>query len=199
MSFIVGSIIGGVVGVGGLIEGAMGQSSQQNISDQQLQLAQEQFNNQQWYNNKLHGLITDPAAFLKNPLFTSTLNYGTQNIKRQFGPSTAGGGASVPGAELMEIQKFGQSFADQELFQQEQLLAGAAGLGFNPAAAFSGASESQGLGMQELSGGMNTAAQMAYLIANGGGFGGGGGGGGTPGPGYSNPGGYNPYTGGPWS
>src|SRR5271166_5412477 len=109
---------------------------QGKIAGQELSIAgnQEAKQNQAWA--QLQQLISDPSSFFSSPVYTAAYNQGTSATARtsaaQFGPNS--------GNENQALQAFGQSFGQQQLLSQEQLLAGMSGTGFNPAGAGSAAS-----------------------------------------------------------
>jgi hypothetical protein len=111
-------------------------STQAGIAGKQLSLADQQMAKQNQAFQQLQDLISNPASFFSSPVYKSAADQGSQAVARQnaaqFGPNS--------GNEASALQAFGQSFGQQQLLSQEQLLAGMSGTGFNPSGALTGAS-----------------------------------------------------------
>lgn len=120
MSFwIAGSVI--VSAGAGLYE-----SSQSNkLGQQGLGLAEDTQGKQDYYNQQLMQLMANPSSFLSSPIFTSSLNVGTEAVNR----SEAAQGFLGSGNQATALQQFGQSFASSQLLGQEQLLGSLSGAG----------------------------------------------------------------------
>lgn len=105
--------------------------TQAGIANSQLGLAQDQQWKQDQSFQQLQQLISDPASFFNSPVYQASAKQGTQAVARSnaaaFGPNS--------GNEATALQQFGQTFGQQQLLSQEQLLAGMSGTGFNPTAA----------------------------------------------------------------
>lgn len=149
--------------------GSIYESSQQNkIANRGLSLAEDTQGKQDYYNQQLMQLMANPGDFLNNPLFKSTLDVGLQGANR----SMAAQGYLGSGNQATALEKYGQSFASSQLFQQEQLLGNLSGASLNPAGGLqvaSGASSAS-------AGALNNIAGLAAFYGGTGGFGGGGGG-----------------------
>jgi hypothetical protein len=115
-------------------------SSQNNIAGQELGLANTQAGKQNQAYSQLQQLISDPSSFFGSPVYTAAANQGGAQVARQtsaqFGPNS--------GNEAQALQAYGQTFGQQQLLSQEQLLAGMSGTGYNPAGALGGASSAVG-------------------------------------------------------
>lgn len=85
-------------------------------------------NNQNFYNDQLKNLVTDPSKFLDNPLYKAAFDQGTEAVTR----GAASSGFLGSGNMAASLQQYGQSFASNYLLQQEQLLGSLAGLNGNP-------------------------------------------------------------------
>jgi len=160
-----GDIAIGIGLVAGAGASAYGASKTGKIANAQEAIAFDQMNKQDTAFSMLQDLISDPAKFFSNPVFTASLDQGSKSVARmnasQFGPNS--------GNEKIALQTFGQTFAGQQLFQQEELLAGMSGTGFNPGAAMGGALDATKSQVQNL----NSLAGMIGFF--------GGAGGGSPG------------------
>jgi hypothetical protein len=126
-------------------------STQAGIANSQLSLEQDQQYKQDLSFNQLQQLMSNPGSFFSNPVYTAAANQGSQAVARQnaaqFGPNS--------GNEAQALQAYGQTFGQQQLLSQEQLLAGMSGTGFNPTAAGSTASSAASAaagGLQSLGG-----------------------------------------------
>jgi len=160
--------VGGAVVAGGLISAGAsiyGTMSQAGIAGQQLSLEGNQASKQNQAFGSLQQLITDPGSFFNSPVYQASAAQGSQAVARQnasaFGPNS--------GNEATALQTFGQGFGQQQLLQQEQLLAGMSGTGFNPTAAAGTASGAAQAGAGNL-------ASLGGLLSFFGNSGGGGGG-----------------------
>lgn len=128
MSF--GSIaigIGLVAGAGAAIYGA---NKQGQVASTQLGLEQQTQSEQMQMFAQLQQLINDPNSFFSSPVYQAAFGQGTQAIARA---GAAGGlnntSTNVPqGQEATELQAYGQSFGQQQLLAQEQLLLSGAGV-----------------------------------------------------------------------
>jgi hypothetical protein len=128
------------VGVGLTVAGGAaiyGSSVQSGIANSQLGLAQDQQFKEDSAFNQLQQLINNPASFFSSPVYQASFNQGTQAVVRG-GASQGLNNTSTnapQGGEATALQAYGQSFGEQQLLSQEQLLAGMSGTGFNPTAA----------------------------------------------------------------
>jgi hypothetical protein len=158
--------IGLVVGAGASIYGT---ATQGKIANQGLSLAEDQRYKQDEAFNQLQELMNNPASFFNSPVYQAAFNQGSQAVARQgaaaFGPNS--------GNMATELQAYGQSFGQQQLLSQEQLLANMSGTGANPAAGLNTASGAASSATAGLGG-------LAGLLAFFGTSGMGGGGGGVP-------------------
>jgi hypothetical protein len=128
------SFAGIAVGVGLAVSAGAsiyGTTTQAGIANSQLSLAQDQQGKQDQAFQQLQQLISNPASFFSSPVYTAAAGQGASAVARTnaaaFGPNS--------GNEATALQTFGQSFGQQQLLSQEQLLAGMSGTGFNPTAA----------------------------------------------------------------
>jgi hypothetical protein len=140
--------VGLTVGAGAAIYAT---SSQNSIANKELGIANSQQGKQDIAFNQLQQLISNPGSFFDNPVFTSAANQGGAQVARQnaaaFGPNS--------GNEATALQAYGQTFGQQQFLEQEQLLAGMSGTGFNPvggASAASGAVQSSAGSLASLGG-----------------------------------------------
>ena len=147
--------------------GIFGTISQNKISNAQLSLAQDQQGKQDWSFQQLQQLITNPQSFFQSPVYTSAALQGTSAVER----GEAAGGYAGSGNMAAALQSYGQSFGQQQLFNQEQLLAGMSGTSANPSTALSGASAATQAGVGNLS----SLAGLASFFGTSGILGGGGG------------------------
>jgi len=104
---------------------------QGKIAGQELGLANTQAGKQNQAFNQLQQLISNPQSFFDSPVYTAAANQGTQSVAR----ANAASSGPNSGNEAQALQAYGQSFGQQQLLSQEQLLAGMSGTGFNPAGA----------------------------------------------------------------
>jgi hypothetical protein len=129
MSFAVIAVgVGLTVTAGAAIYGT---SQQSKIAGQEIGLAQTQASKQNQAFNQLQQLINDPSSFFNSPVYTAAANQGGAQVARQNAASFGGNS----GNEATALQAYGQTFGQQQLLSQEQLLAGMSGTGFNPAGA----------------------------------------------------------------
>jgi hypothetical protein len=129
--------VGLVVGAGASIYAT---STQAGIAGQQLDLAHDQQFKQDQSFQQLQQLLNDPGSFFKSPVYQAAAGQGASAVARTnaaaFGPNS--------GNEAQALQQYGQTFGQQQLLSQEELLAGMSGTGFNPGAVLGGASSSAG-------------------------------------------------------
>lgn len=149
---------------------AYGASVQGGIAGQQMGLAQDQQYKQDQSFQQLQQLISDPGSFFKSPVYQASFDQGTHAVQR----AEQASGYLGSGNEAAALQSYGQSFGQQQLFNQEQLLAGMSGTGFNPAGAAGTASGAA----SSAAGSMNNLAGLLTFFGQSGMGGGGGGGGG---------------------
>src|SRR5271165_6595434 len=125
--------VGLVVGAGASVYAT---STQAGIANKQLGLAEDQQFKKDTAFQQLQQLLANPASFFSSPVYQSAADQGTQAVARSnaaaFGPNS--------GNEASALQQFGQTFGQQQLLNQEQLLASMSGTGANPSSALSGAS-----------------------------------------------------------
>ena len=135
MTFAVTATVVGVVGIGaGLYES----SQQQAISSQALGLAQNTQGEQMQAYQQLQQLIANPNSFFQSGVYQSAFNQGSAAVQRQ--QSAAGFNGSTN--DSAALQAYGQSFGQQQLLEQEQLLASMSGTtsASSPASALGAAS-----------------------------------------------------------
>jgi hypothetical protein len=169
MTFVAVAIGGGSA----LVEAGVGlyESSQANeIAEQGIGLAQYTQGQQAYYNNQLQNLMNNPSGYLQNPLFTSSLAVGEQGVNR----SLASQGYLGSGNQQTALLQYGNSFANSQVMQQEQLLAGLSGLQASTSSgqAISAASGAQSSSFNQLG---SLLASLGYAANT---YGGGGAGGG---------------------
>lgn len=130
-----------VTGAVGLYEGSQNRSLASGI-------AGDVEGKQDYYNDQLMQLMANPSAYLNNPLFTSTMNVGTQAVNR----SQAAQGFLGSGNQATALQQFGQSFASTQLLGQEQLLGSLSGAGnaSSPSQAVGASTAAQGQSFNQL-------------------------------------------------
>jgi hypothetical protein len=131
------------------------------ISSQALGLAQNTQNEQAFYNNQLMQLMSNPSSFLTSPVFQAGLNQGLSGVSRQM----AAQGYLGSGNEAQALETYGQSYAQQELTQQEQILGADAGIQSapNPASALGAATGAQGQSANQLGGSL---ASLGFTLSN---------------------------------
>ena len=136
LSAIAVAEIGVAVAGAGIAVGAYESSQQAGISSEALGLASNQNARQAYSFNQLQTLMNNPGSFFDSPVYQAAFNQGSQAVARQ---SAAGGfTGSTNAAEA--LQTFGQSFGQQQLLSQEELLASMSGANVNPASALNPAS-----------------------------------------------------------
>lgn len=155
--------IGLVVGAGATAYSA---NKQAGIANRGLSVAEDQQYKEDQAFNQLQDLISNPAAFFSSPVYKSAADQGSKAVARSsaasFGPNS--------GNEKTALQSFGQSFGQQQFFQQEELLAGMSGSGFNPSGALGGASSATGAAAGSLN---SLAGLLSFFGSSGMGSGGG--------------------------
>jgi hypothetical protein len=125
------------VGIG---VGAYEASQEHAIQEQALGLAQTQAQKQNTSWDQLQQLMANPASFFQSPVYQSAEQQGGATVARQM----AAGGFLGSGNEATALQAYGQTFGQQQLLSQEQLLAGMSGTGFNPTSALNTGSSAEG-------------------------------------------------------
>jgi hypothetical protein len=143
-------------------------TTQAGIANSQLSLEQDQESKQDTAFNQLQALINNPASFFSSPVYTSAFNQGTQAVSRA-GAAAGQNNTSrtLSGGQATALQAYGQSFGEQQLFNQEQLLAGMSGTGFNPTSAAGTASAAA----SSATGSLNSLAGLLSFFGNSGGGG----------------------------
>lgn len=126
-----GAISAVVVGAVGIAAGAYEYAGQHSAEEQALSLANTQNGRQTASFNQLQQLMANPGSFFSSPVYQAAFGQGTQAVERQ----QASGGFLNSGNEATALQAYGQSFGQQQLLGQEQLLASMSGASFNPASA----------------------------------------------------------------
>lgn len=146
LSAIAVAEIGVAVAGAGIAVGAYESSQQAGISSEALGLASNQNARQAYSFNQLQTLMNNPGSFFDSPVYQAAFNQGSQAVAKQ---SAAGGfTGSTNAAEA--LQTFGQSFGEQQLLSQEQLLASLSGANFNPASALNSASNANSTSFNQL-------------------------------------------------
>jgi hypothetical protein len=136
-------------------------STQAGIAGQELGLANTQAGKQNQSFNQLQQLLNDPSSFFDSPVYKSAADQGGAQVARQ---NAAQFGANS-GNEAQALQAYGQTFGQQQLLSQEQLLAGMSGTGFNPAGAAGTASNAAGSAAGSLS---SLGGLLAFFGSSGG-------------------------------
>ena len=159
------------IGIGALATAGVGAYEAYNsnqIAGEGIGLAQYTMGQQAYYNNQLQNLMNNPAGYLQNPLFTSSLGVGTQAVNR----SQAAQGYLGSGNQQTALLQYGDSFANSQVMQQEQLLAGLSGLQASTSSgqAVSAASGAQSSSFNQLG---SLLASLGYSAGTAGGGGGG--------------------------
>lgn len=158
MSF--GYIAIGIGLVAGAAASAYSTSTQAGIADQQLQLAGSQNYRQATSFEQLQQLLNNPQSFFDSPVYKSAAAQGTQATQR----AQAASGFLGSGNEAAALQQYGQTFGQQQLFNQESLLASMSGASFNPSGALGGASSAAGAAGSSL----NSLAGLLSFFGNSG-------------------------------
>jgi hypothetical protein len=166
--------VGLVAAAGASVYGTV---TQAGIAGQQLSLENSQNYRQGTAFNQLEALINNPSAFFGSPVYQAAFNQGTQAVSRAGAAAgTNNTSSAIPqGGMATALQTFGQSFGEQQLLSQEQLLAGMSGTSFNPASAGATASGAA----QSATGSLNSLAGLLSFFGTSGIAGGAGGGGGN--------------------
>ena len=159
-----GLITAAAVAAVGIGAGLYSTVSQEGIENQQLALAQSQAGRQQLSFQQLQNLMQNPAAFFSSPVYQAAEQQGSDSVAREM----AAGGFLNSGNEATALQGFGQTFGQQQLLSQEQLLAGMSGTGSNPASALSGASATSAQNFGQLGTLFAAMGQTGALGAGGG-------------------------------
>ena len=136
-------------------------SVQGGIANQELGLAQTQAGKQNQAYSQLQQLISNPSSFFDSPVYTAAANQGGAQVARQNAAQFGGNS----GNEATALQAYGQSFGQQQLLSQEQLLAGMSGTGFNPAGAAGTASGAASAGAGSLA---SLGGLLAFFGSSGG-------------------------------
>ena len=126
------SIISGITSGIGIINGLFGgggSQAQGQISSQAAAIGNQQNQNQQYYNTQLQNLMANPSSVTQQPGYQFAMDQAITNTGRQY---AAGGRNMTPGMEEAQLMA-GAGVAQNFFTSQEQLLAGIAGLQFNPA------------------------------------------------------------------
>lgn len=160
----------------GTAAGLYESGQQGKYANHALSIADDQRNKQDTSFNQLQDLLKDPSSFFSSPVYLSAFDQGTKAVGR----GNAAAGYLGSGNMSTALQQYGQSFGQSQLFQQEELLAGMSGTGFNPSGAVGVAS---GAGQNAFNDLGQVLASLGYATGKGGtgwGGSGAGGGGGTP-------------------
>jgi hypothetical protein len=137
------------------------------IANTQLGIEQDQQGKQDTAWQQLQTLINSPNSFFQNnTVYSAAFNQGTQAIATQSAASGLNNTSrAVPqGGEAQALQAYGQSFGAQQLLNQEQLLAGMSGTGYNPVSAGSAAQNSA----NSATGGLNSLAGLLSFFGSSG-------------------------------
>jgi hypothetical protein len=113
------------VGIAGLVSAGVGayeSSQQQGISQQAVNLAKTTQGEQEQYNQQLQQLLANPNAFFSSAPYQAAFGQGVQAVQRGQAATNPPG----PG-QAASLQAFGQTFGQQQLMSQEQLLASLSG------------------------------------------------------------------------
>ncbi len=150
----IGTFAAGAVGVGLAASGAAslyGAVTNAGVAGDAESIAANQASKQNTAFNQLQTLLNNPQSFFSSPVYTAAANQGGAQVARQnaaaFGPNS--------GNEATALQAYGQSFGQQQLLSQEQLLAGMSGTQYNPSSSLqvaSGAASSSASSLSSLGG-----------------------------------------------
>ena len=157
------------VGAAGIGAGLYEANQANSIATQGLGLAEQTQAEQMQSYQQLQALMNDPASFFQSPVYQAAFNQGSAAVSRsansQYGPNSS--------AEQAQLQTFGQSFGQQQLLSQEQLLAQMSGTTApsSPASAIGAATGANANSFNSL----GTLLAALGQTAGGGFFGGGGG------------------------
>lgn len=158
--------IGLTLGAGAAIYGT---STQAGIANRGLSMAQITQGEQMQAFQQLQQLLTNPGSFFDNPVYKAAFDQGTSAVAKsnaaQFGPNSFN--------EATALQTFGQSFGQQQLLSQEQLLASMSGTqaASSPSQFINSASGAA----TSAQGSLNSLAGLLAFFGSSGGGGGGGG------------------------
>jgi len=160
------------LGVASVALGAYSAKNQRDIGKKALKGSARIRNEQDYYNDLLKELLTNPSEILKDPGYDFAFGQGIEAVER----SNAARGFTGSGNAAIDLQKYGQSFASSFLQQRENLLAGLSGLqaSESPSAGLGVAVSANNSSTDILS---STLASLGYTfgkggVGRGGGFGG---------------------------
>lgn len=111
--------------------GAYSASQSNKTAGRALDLAADQQGKQDLSFQQLQDLMSNPQTFFDSPVYQAAFGQGSKAVAR----GQAAGGFLGSGNMAAGLQEYGQSFGQQQLLGQEQLLAGMSGTGFNPTGA----------------------------------------------------------------
>jgi len=140
--------MGAVAAVGSLVVGAYSASNSKKQGDRMAGLAGRQEDRQAYFANQLIELMKNPSSILDDPGYQLSFGQGLQAVER----SSAAAGFTGSGNAAIALQSYGQSFSSKYLREQQSLLASLSGAQFNPAQAYSGASQSYDQSFNQLGG-----------------------------------------------
>ena len=166
-----------VAAVGSVAVGAKAADDQKRLGRRALRGADAVTAKQDYYNDLLKELLTDPSSIKKDPGYEFSFGEGLKAVER----SNAAKGFTGSGNAAIELLRYGEEFSSRFLKQREDLLAGLSGAG-----AASSPAQFIGAGVRANSSATDILSQtlgsLGYTFGRGG-FGRGGGGGasaGTP-------------------
>lgn len=131
------------VGVG--VEGYNAYEGHQNANSAKG-MASQIMAKQNYYDDQLKNLMSDPSSFFKSPIFTSAQKIGLDATAAQ----GAASGNNRSSTIMKSLFDYGQGFAAQQLQSQESLLAGLTGAQQSAPAAIQANTNAQGQSAEEL-------------------------------------------------
>ena len=166
-----------VAAVGSVAVGAKAADDQKRLGRRALRGADAVTAKQDYYNDLLKELLTDPSSIKKDPGYEFSFGEGLKAVER----SNAAKGFTGSGNAAIELLRYGEEFSSRFLKQREDLLAGLSGAGAaSSPAQFIGAGVGANSSATDIL--SQTLGSLGYTFGRGG-FGRGGGGGasaGTP-------------------
>ncbi len=163
MTAVISTIALATVSAVGIGAGLYESSQQHGIEEQELGIANTQLGKQNQSYQQLQNLMANPASFFSSPVYQAAFGQGTQATLR----ASEASGYTGAGNELTALQAYGQSFGQSQLFNQESLLAGMSGTGFNPASASSAASSANTASFNQLGTLLAALGQTGSLLSPG--------------------------------
>ncbi len=150
-------------GIASVAIGAKQASDQKKVARRGLRASDRVREEQDYYNQLLKNLLTNPREILNDPGYDFAFDQGIQAVER----SNAARGFTGSGNAAIDLQRYGQSFASSFLKQREDLLASLSGLqaSESPSAGINAATAANSSGADILS---STLASLGYSFTKGG-------------------------------